>query len=210
MGKKEYNMKKIFKWGSLVIALASFALLIYVVQGDKVTKFDLAISSSVAKIQSNGMTKIVKVITEFGNFFVLGTMAIIVTLLVKTYKEKILLWINIGLVAAINYGLKQIFQRQRPTVHLIKETGYSFPSGHSAVSMAVYLYLIYIVVTKVSKKWLKILLALVMSAIIILVGFSRIYLGAHFASDVLAGFCVGIIYNVLFIHFCHSTKIAKK
>ena len=203
-------MKKIFKWGSLAIALASFALLIYVVQGDKVTKFDLAISNSVAKIQSNGMTKIVKVITEFGNFFVLGTMAIIVTLLLKTYKEKILLWINIGLVAAINYGLKQIFQRQRPTVHLIKETGYSFPSGHSAVSMAVYLYLIYIVVTKVSKKWLKILLALVMSAIIILVGFSRIYLGAHFASDVLAGFCVGIIYNVLFIHFCHSTKIAKK
>ena len=96
-------------------------------------------------------------------------------------------------------------QRERPTeFRLIDEKGYSFPSGHSMVSMAYYGFLIYLIYKYVKNKKLKYILISGLILLIILIGTSRIYLGVHYTSDVIAGFLVSISYLILY------TSIIKK
>lgn len=82
--------------------------------------------------------------------------------------------------------------------------GYSFPSGHSMISAAFYGFLIYLIYKKVKNKKLKITLIIVLSILIVSIGISRIYLGVHYTSDVLAGFTVSVSYLIIY------TSIVKK
>ena len=102
----------------------------------------------------------------------------------------------------MNYTLKQIFQRPRPIEYrIINESGYSLPSGHSMISMAFYGYLIYLIYKNVKNEHLKRCLILFLSILIISIGISRIYLGVHYTSDVLAGFLAAISYLIIYIFF---------
>jgi undecaprenyl-diphosphatase len=97
-------------------------------------------------------------------------------------------------------GLKNIFQRERPAeFRLVNATGYSFPSGHSMVSTAFYGFIIYLI-WKLEKdptrRWIGII---GLSLLILGIGISRIYLGVHYTSDVVAGFLISIAYLVVYI-----------
>ena len=111
--------------------------------------------------------------------------------------------VNLIIVIIINNFLKILFMRARPDINpLIVEVGYSFPSGHSMVAMGFYGYLIYLTwdITKHhSKTFLKVAMTVILTCIIILIGLSRIYLGVHFASDVIAGFVLSIAYLICYI-----------
>ena len=96
--------------------------------------------------------------------------------------------------------LKRILRRPRPTeFRIVEETGYSFPSGHSITSMVFYGYLVYLTYKYINNKKIKIPLIIFLILLIPTIGLSRIYLGVHYASDVLCGFLLGIIYLILFI-----------
>lgn len=84
------------------------------------------------------------------------------------------------------------------------QVGYSFPSGHSMVSMAFYGFLIYLIYNNIKNKYIKWILICSLSILIILIGISRIYLGVHYTSDVLAGFLISISYLVIY------TRIVKE
>ena len=113
--------------------------------------------------------------------------------------------INLLVIAILNFVLKLIWMRPRPELDmLIYEDGFSFPSGHSMVSMAFYGYLIYLIYTYVDNRKVKWPLLIFLMLIILLIGFSRIYLGVHYASDVIGGFCFSIVYLFIYI------KMAKK
>ena len=102
----------------------------------------------------------------------------------------------------LNQALKFIIQRPRPTeFRIINESGYSFPSGHSMVSAAFYGFLIYLIYKNVKNKYLKWSLITLLSLVILTIGISRIYLGVHYTSDVIAGFLISISYLIIFIHF---------
>ena len=117
-----------------------------------------------------------------------------------TFYISLAILINLIIVTLLNQGMKFILQRPRPTEYrIIEETGYSFPSGHSMVSMAFYGLLIYLIYKHIENKYLKWLLISILSLLIILIGFSRIYLGVHYVSDVIAGFLFSIAYLILFI-----------
>ena len=107
--------------------------------------------------------------------------------------------INLVCAVGLNYVLKEVVQRPRPEgFRLVAESGYSFPSGHSMVSMAFYGLLIWMVWHYEKNRLLRFLFVLALTGIIVLVGVSRIYLGVHYASDVLAGFAVALVWIMVY------------
>lgn len=152
-------------------------------------------------ISDNTIT-IAKCITQLGGAVCIITIAIILLLVMKNKKIGLYIFANLGIATILNQILKNIFQRPRPTgFRIINETGYSFPSGHSMVSMAFYGFLIYLIYKNVKNKYLKCGLIATLGVLITLIGISRIYLGVHYTSDVLAGFLISISYLIVFTHF---------
>lgn len=149
---------------------------------------------------SDTLTPIVKIITQFGNIIFLFLITIGILLVIKNKKIGISILLNLGLITILNLFIKNSLQRPRPTeLNIIQESGYSFPSGHSMISMAFYGYLIYLLYKYVKNKYVKWSLITILSILILLIGFSRIYLGVHYASDVLAGFLLSISYLIIYI-----------
>ena len=94
--------------------------------------------------------------------------------------------------------LKQLFQRKRPLSPLLKAArGLSFPSGHAIMAVTFYGLLIYILQHSITIDWLKWLATTLVFVLIILIGFSRIYLRVHYASDVAAGFIIGLLWLLI-------------
>ena len=152
--------------------------------------------------QNNSITKILKFITQFGSVLYFAIFSFLLVVLAKRKKTKFLIPINICLVTIINLIIKEIIKRPRPSViRLVNESGYSFPSGHAMTSMAFYGLLVYLIYKRVQNKYLKWLLITALCGLIFLIGFSRIYLGVHYVSDVISGFIAGAIYLILFIKF---------
>ena len=108
--------------------------------------------------------------------------------------------VNLIVIASLNIILKNVFVRQRPNeLRLIEETGYSFPSGHAMASTAVYGLLLYIVFREVKNKKIRNIACILQAILIFIIDMSRIYVGVHYASDVIAGTCLSIAYLILFI-----------
>ena len=119
----------------------------------------------------------------------------------KKKKIGISIPLNLGLSALLNITLKQILQRPRPIEYrVIDESGYSLPSGHSMVSMAFYGYLIYFIYKHIENKYIKWSLIILLSILIISIGISRIYLGVHYTSDVIAGLLIALSYLIIYIN----------
>lgn len=95
----------------------------------------------------------------------------------------------------LNKLLKLFFERERP--NLLSQydgVGYSFPSGHAMGSFIFYGFLAYLVSTSPIPRWAKLSLSFVLLSIILLIGFSRVYLGVHYLTDILAGYTAGFIW----------------
>ena len=137
-------------------------------------------------------------------------MTIILFIVIKNKKIGLSIFLNLVIITVLNQLLKRILQRPRPTeFRIIEETGYSFPSGHSMVSMAFYGYLIYLIYRYVKNKYVKWIAIAFLSVLICSIGVSRIYLGVHYTSDVLGGFLVSISYLILFISTVNKFFIEK-
>ena len=117
-----------------------------------------------------------------------------------------ILTISLTSVAAM-FAIKFILQRQRPLTPLIaKVHGYSFPSGHTFTSVTFYGIIAYIAYRNIKNKALRLATIILLAIFVLLVGVSRIYLGLHYATDVIAGLCLGIIWLVLAKWFLVKTE----
>ena len=205
MKTKEIVAKNI-KWIILFICILITVLIVEDVMEKEIMEIDtIGYKIMSEHIISEEVTPIAKVITEFGGAIFLITLSIILLIVIKNKKIGILIWINLAISTIINQILKNIIQRPRPTeFRIINQNGYSFPSGHSMASMAFYGFLIYLIYKKVKNKYLKWTLISLLSILIILVGASRVYLGVHYTSDVIAGILISTSYLIMF------TSIAKK
>ncbi len=152
-------------------------------------------------IYSN-VTPIMKGITFLGSATFLIPLIILLCIFIKSNLIRYSICINIVFITILNQLLKFIIQRPRPEkFRIVDASGYSFPSGHSMVSMAFYGYLIYLVYRYVKNKYLKYTIILVLALLILLIGISRIYLGVHYTSDVCAGFLLSLSYLVGYTHY---------
>lgn len=105
----------------------------------------------------------------------------------------------------LNTFLKKWIARGRPDFpQLVHETGYSFPSGHAMNASAVYGLLIFLIAPLIQTKWIRVLWVACGLTLILLIGFSRLFLRVHFLTDVLAGYCAGGLFVALsaFVLIC--------
>ena len=104
--------------------------------------------------------------------------------------------------------LKFTFHRNRPLSPLLDAAkGYSFPSGHALMSITFYGLIIFLVWQNVKRPWLKWTLTILLVLLINFIGVSRVYLRVHYASDVLAGFCVGLMWLLLSLWILKKMEI---
>ncbi len=206
------KMRNILKWTAAFLCLGCFLFLAIEVSCNEKLQFDTAVYNAVSKfLISDFATPIVKVITNLGGAVFLITLTVTLLILIKNKKIGLSITVNLIVITLLNHLLKIIFQRPRPVgFRLIEETGYSFPSGHSMINMAFYGYLIYLICRYVENKWLKYTLVTLLSILICLIGISRIYLGVHYASDVLAGFFAAIFYLVIYITMVKKIFTSRK
>ena len=197
---KEY-IKKNLKWIVLFICLVGFLALTEDVFNKEIMQGDIIGYKMISTfLISDFVTPIAKFITNFGGEIFLSIATIALLLLIKNKKIGLSIFSNIVIITILNQLLKRILRRPRPTeFRIVEETGYSFPSGHSMVSMAFYGYLIYLIYRYIENKYIKWLLIVLLSILICLIGISRIYLGVHYTSDVLGGFLLSISYLVVYI-----------
>jgi membrane-associated phospholipid phosphatase len=94
--------------------------------------------------------------------------------------------------------LKQLFRRKRPLSPLLQAAkGLSFPSGHAIMAVSFFGLIIYCLLHSELSIWLQIILTTTLVILILLIGFSRIYLRVHYISDVLAGFIIGLLWLMI-------------
>ncbi len=192
---------------SIVIffVLCFFIILYFVVRFDSLQMDTYFYNIFHDKIESEFMTSFYKIFTYLGSFYTLMIIALLMLIVLKNKKLGIGLSVNLIIVGVLNVLLKIIVRRPRPEdINIITESGFSFPSGHAMMSIALYGMLIYFVYKFIKNKGLKIFLMILLGALILLIGASRIYLGVHYFSDVLAGYLIGyaILSGNIFIFNC--------
>ena len=201
MEKIKSILKENKRWILALFCVIIFLDLLEDVLNNEIMNFDSAVYNFIISFKSNFLTNIFKFITFFGSSIPLISICIISFLFIKNKKIPMYISINLIVTAIFNLLLKNIIRRNRPVGYrLVEETGFSFPSGHSMASMAFYGLIIYLVFKYVKNKYAKIALCTFLSILIVAIGISRIYLGVHYPSDVLAGFMISLSYLTLFTH----------
>lgn len=192
-------VKNNIKWIICLICIILFAAILENVLDNEITNFDSYVFNFIKNVRTDTVTAILNIITQFGDALVLITISLLSLIILKNKKIGIMISLNLATIAGLNKILKHIIQRPRPLGdRLIEESGYSFPSGHSMASMAFYGLIIYLIFKKVENKKIRNILITLLSILIITIGISRIYLGVHYASDVIAGFVLSIAYLAVF------------
>ncbi len=200
-----------YKWIILSICLILFLALAEDVFNKEIMQEDIIGYNFVKTyLIKKEITPIMKIVTFFGGATCLIGLTLVLFITIKNKKIGLLIGTNLIVITILNQIFKFILQRPRPTENrIINENGYSFPSGHSMISMAFYGFLIYLIYKYVKNKKLKYISITLISILIIFIGISRIYLGVHYTSDVLAGFLFSISYLIIFILIANNKVLNK-
>lgn len=141
-------------------------------------------------------------ITQFANpvpLTILVVAVLVVLLYGKQYTEAI--WLSMGVIGIsgiLNPLFKLFFMRERPALeHLVSEHSLSFPSGHAAASMVFYGSLILLVPIFIEAKALRWLAQAILVFLVLAIGFSRVYLGVHFPTDIIGGYTLSLSWLLL-------------
>lgn len=200
---------------SLKIILFSLCIILFVYLTkllllNEIKLFDDMVFNLVANLRCEPLTIIFKFFSFLCSFYFVIILTIIIMLFSKDKKVTFYIVLNVLFCFFLNQTLKFFFARSRPTeINLIVENGYSFPSGHSMLSLAYYGFFVYLILNSNIKRKNKILAIISLALLIFFIGLSRIYLGVHYASDVLAGFAISAAYLILYIQFFYNKKTIK-
>ncbi|MEK7452864.1 MAG: phosphatase PAP2 family protein [Patescibacteria group bacterium] len=167
-----------------------------------IEQFDNAVQDAIFSLREENLNSIMIFITYFGDkeiIFPLSFFIILYFFLKKKYEFLIALLTSISIISVIVYSIKLFFYKPRPSLAdaLILESGFSFPSGHVAVAIVFYGILSYFVFISAKRNFEKISSILLFVIMVFLITFSRVYLGVHFLSDVMAS----MIFSTVWLGF---------
>lgn len=204
--------KNIIKWILFAITAILAIVVTINVKNGRILELDLNIYKFFSEnIINDKLTPIVKVITHIGGAKIVFVLTVLAIILIKGLKNKLFLLTGVVGTAGLNVVLKHIIQRERPNINrLIPEKGYSFPSGHSMMSMAFYGMLIFLIFKYVKNTALKWTLIVILTILLSTIGITRIYLGVHYPSDIIGGFLVSLTYLFILTEIYNKVKIEEK
>ena len=189
---------------TLAVFSAIIALIIFSIRTPirKHKPTDMLIFEKIKPVTNTSNNKLMLFITFLGThrFLIPANLALIFYFIVVTKQN----WFSIRVITiaisslVLMLLLKQLFQRKRPLSPLLKAArGLSFPSGHAIMAVTFYGLLIYILQHTITIDWLKVFFTTLLVVLILLIGFSRVYLRVHYASDVAAGFIIGSLWLIV-------------
>lgn len=209
---KEISLKAIVVSILFLIAIFSFAFLAQEIVLEKKDLFDSTVFNFFKPHSSPGFIQLMKALGFFGSAYFLlpAYVAIVIWLLWKRRKEDA---INVGILGVSSYLLKtilkNIFHRERPGLPLSEPiSNFSFPSGHALSSFIFCSVVIYLVWKGNLQMGWKVIFSIMLILFSFSIGISRIVLRYHFASDVIAGLCIGFAWVIL--SFWVENKITRK
>ncbi|MDQ0157428.1 undecaprenyl-diphosphatase [Robertmurraya andreesenii] len=177
----------------LIMFIIIFSLIAYLMEIEKLISFDSLIIAFVQGFETEFLTAIMKFFSFIGStvsviIISIGS-ALYLYYVLRHRRELILLAITMIGSTLLNILLKSIFQRARPEINqIVFEEGFSFPSGHSMAAFSLYGILTFLLWRHIKTRIGRGLLLTINSLMILLIGLSRIYLGVHYPSDVIAAY----------------------
>ncbi|HEY8464667.1 MAG TPA: phosphatase PAP2 family protein [Bacillota bacterium] len=164
-----------------------------------IARFDTFINQWVIALRSDWLTWLMLRITSLGSaggIIAVGLGGVAACCYFHKTVESVMLMLTVLGAFGISEGLKSLLQRARPPLPWLgPATGFSFPSGHSLVSMTLYGFLAYLVWRELRPSLRRRTLITVLIMLPALIGVSRIYLGVHYPSDVLGGWMLALLWT---------------
>lgn len=193
----------------IACSVAVFAL--PAISDNSLTAADAHFVQYISASRSPAFISFFTLLTTLGNTFVVGAITLISALALSlfAFRGKALafgLLVAVGGAALTEVILKDLIARARPSGALIIESSFSFPSGHASVSTALYGFLAVCLWHLVPHRTYKILAVSALTLLALLIGFSRIYLGVHYPSDVIAGYGIGALWILLALGATHTIR----
>ena len=175
-----------------------------ILTSDPIVEVDLRLAGSLALFRDTGLIHFFTWVTLLGSLQVVGGFILASSVLLFLWKRKNFitpLFVTVCSAGIFNYFGKLTFQRPRPEGAYYLESSFSFPSGHSTIVVAFYGFLAYVLFRCIKKWGGKVNAIAGCVLIMLLVGFSRLYLGVHYLSDVWGGYLVGALCLIFGITF---------
>ncbi len=193
MSSFKFHTHSLLQLSTILLLSTSISFILFAIYSP--TSLDKFISEKTVTLQNPLLTKIMLAVTALGSGWIFGilTLCLLALLLKKS------LWFNLLLaIFSLSLGwlfvktFKELFHHARPQNALQHLASYSFPSGHAVMSFILFSLVIYCFKNNIQHKIIKFLFITSCSLLILLIGFSRIYLNVHWFSDVLGGFMLGL------------------
>jgi undecaprenyl-diphosphatase len=171
-----------------------------VITFDPITQLDTRVVNLLFAFRSSELTDIFLWITMLGKWQVICVKALIVSILLWLWSKRVYIlpfWLSLLGTEIFVWLGKLAFHRSRPEVAIYAEHSFSFPSGHAAIAVAFYGFIIYVLWRSLHGWKSKINILFAGLTVILAIGSSRLYLGVHFLSDVWGGYLVGVLWVIV-------------
>jgi len=201
---------------SLVAAVLTLLLFSWmareVLEGDA-EHFDLVVRNWVHQYASPSMTRVMTGISMMGSQFLLVEFLIAMLVFQALKWQRAAGWLTIAVTGALilEFSLKLVFQRPRPPAFFgVSPNGYSFPSGHALVSFCFYGVVAGLLADRTKSLLLEILIWISAACLVVAIGLSRVYLGVHHPTDVIAGFLAATIWVSSIVALDHIRLLRRQ
>lgn len=187
-----------------------------VVKGDDVVAVDSPVTHWLVEHRVPWLTWVMLAVTQLGSAWFVITLVAIVTLVLVGRRSSRSLMLIVPLSAAgaslLVTVVKLLIARPRPTIGdvVAVANGFSFPSGHSAQAVATYAALAWVVTRGLFRRGARTAVWLAAGVIVLLIGFSRLYLGVHWLSDVIGGYTIGACWLVVVVTSVVATQHVRR
>lgn len=198
-----FTVELLLIWGIFLVSIIAFLYISQAVIGGSPLELDESAFDVARDIQHPALNTFIKGITFFASRHFLTPAALLLVAYFVFIRKHRWYSLKVPVVAlgsiTLNVVLKYFFDRPRPILPVVEASGLSFPSGHSMVAASFYGLLIYLVWHNVQQRAWRNFLVGFLVVFVLLIGFSRIYLRVHYATDVVAGFAAGFFWVIMSI-----------